>query len=124
MSLMNLATSLGGTLATTIMLNIFNNVLGSSGISFNSVSSNSFTEITSLPAAEQDFFREKSKRGIVLAFWAITAFMWLGVVAAVGLGNVRIGKGEEGDRITGKGSFGGSWCAGKVERRFLRRVGE
>jgi hypothetical protein len=123
MSLMNLATSLGGTLATTIMLNIFNNVLGSSGISFNSVSSNSFTEITSLPAAEQDFFREKSKRGIVLAFWAITAFMWLGVVAAVGLGNVRIGKGEEGDRITGKGSFGGSLVRRKGGEEFFEESG-
>jgi len=114
-SLMSLALTLGGTLATTIMLNIFNNVLGSSGIKFNSTSSSSFDEITSLPASEQVFLREKSKRGIVLAFFAITAFMWLGVLTASGLGGVRIGKAEQGDRITGKGSYLGSLVRSKGE---------
>jgi len=107
-SLMSLALTLGGTLATTIMLNIFNNVLSQAGISFNGVSSSSFDQISSLPAEELVFFRGKAQRGIVLAFWAITAFMWLGVVVSLGLGNVRIGKGEEGDRITDKGSYIGS----------------
>lgn len=114
-SLMSLAMTLGGTLATTIMLNIFNNVLSQAGIRFNSVSSSSFSEISNLPADELVFFRGKAQRGIVLAFWAITAFMWLGVVVSLGLGNVRIEKGEEGDRITGKGSYIGS---------LMRRKGE
>lgn len=104
-SLMSLALTLGGTLATTIMLNIFNNVLYQAGISFNGVSSSSFDQISGLPADELVFFRSKAQRGIVLAFWAITAFMWLGVVVSLGLGNVRIRKGEEGDRITVKGSY-------------------
>lgn len=107
-SLMSLAITLGGTLATTIMLNIFNNVLSTAGISFNSATSSSFGEISSLPPDELVFFRGKAQRGIVLAFWAITAFMWLGVVVSMALGNVRIGKGEEGDQITGKGSYVGS----------------
>ena len=70
--------------------------------------SSSFGEISSLPPDELVFFRGKAQRGIVLAFWAITAFMWLGVVVSMALGNVRIGKGEEGDQITGKGSYVGS----------------
>ncbi|KAE9365949.1 MFS general substrate transporter [Stipitochalara longipes BDJ] len=107
-SLMSLAMTLGGTLATTIMLNIFNNVLSQAGISFNEVSSSIFDQISNLPAEELVFFRRKAQRGIVLAFWAITAFVWLGVLVSLGLGNVRIGKGEEGDRITGKGSYLGS----------------
>jgi hypothetical protein len=115
-SLMSLAMTLGGTLATTIMLNIFNNVLSNAGISFNSVSpstSSSLSEIGSLPESELAFFQGKAQRGIVLAFYAITAFMWLGVVVCFGLGNVKIGRGEDGDRITGKGSYIGCLFKGR-----------
>jgi MFS family permease len=115
-SLMSLTITLGGTLATTIMLNIFNNVLSEAGISFNSVSSStssSLSELGSLPESELVFFQGKAQRGIILAFYAITAFMWLGVVVCFGLGNVKIGKGEEGDRITGKGSYVGSLFKGR-----------
>jgi hypothetical protein len=51
----------------------------------------------------------------MLPFWAISACVWLGVVVSLGLGNVRIGKGDEGDRITGKGGY--------VESLFWRRAG-
>src|SRR6187402_450592 len=40
-SLMSLAVSLGGTFATTVMLNIFNNFLSKDGLSFNSAGSSS-----------------------------------------------------------------------------------
>ena len=55
------------------------------------------------------FSLEAKHRGVSwLAFWAITAFIWLGVVVSLGVGNVRIGKGDEEDQITGKGSSVGS----------------
>jgi hypothetical protein len=43
--------------------------------------------------------------------------MWLGILVSMVLGKVRIGKGEEGDRITGKGSYIGSlfWRKGGKE---------
>lgn len=91
-SLMALANTLGGTLATTIMLNIFNGTLQKNGIDFGSASgdSESFDAIRGLAPADLAFFKEKATRGIVLAFYAITAFMWLGVLSCCGLGNVRI----------------------------------
>jgi hypothetical protein len=92
-SLTSLAITLGGTLATTVMLNIFNNMLSQAGIRLNGVSSSGFSEISSLPADELAFFRGKAQRGIVVS---------------LGLGSVRIGKGDEGDQITGKGSSVGS----------------
>lgn len=104
-SLMSLSVSLGGTLATTIMLNIFNNKLSKEGISFNSASSASVTALASLPANEMEFFRNAANKGIVLSFFAITAFLWLGVVASTLLGNVKIGKNGEESKVTKKGSF-------------------
>ncbi|KUJ15382.1 MFS general substrate transporter [Mollisia scopiformis] len=107
-SLMSLSVSLGGTLATTIMLNIFNNELRKGGISLNSAGSSSFDAIEVLPASQQAYLRQKALRGIVVAFFAITAFMWLGVIAALGLGNVRIGKNGRKDEVLASGSFVGS----------------
>jgi hypothetical protein len=122
-SLMSLSITVGGTISTTLMLNIFNNSLRKSGLSFNSNSSSSFNAISSLPANEQNFLRSKAKSGIVLAFFALTAFLWLGVVATLAMGNVRIGKkgkyGEvESDRAV-KGSFLGSllWQKGNEVQR-------
>jgi hypothetical protein len=120
-SLTSLAITLGGTLATTVMLNIFNNVLSQAGIRLNGVSSSGFSEISSLPADELVFFRGKAQRGIVLAFWVITAFVWLGVVVSLGLGSVRIGKGDEGEQITGKGSYVGSLFWGRAGKEVVGR---
>jgi hypothetical protein len=52
--------------------------------------------------------------------------MWLGVVVSLGLDNVRIGKGDEGDQITGKGSYVGSlfWRAGKEVGLECGRIAE
>ncbi|TVY81467.1 Efflux pump FUS6, partial [Lachnellula suecica] len=106
-SMMSLSVSLGGTIATTLMLNIFNNTLRTSGLSFTGGDSSSFDAIASMPAQDQDYFREKAKRGIVLAFYALSAFCWLGVLACMILGNVRIGKDGRKDEIC-KGSYIGS----------------
>ncbi|TAQ83922.1 hypothetical protein B7494_g7754 [Chlorociboria aeruginascens] len=95
-SLMSLALSLGGTLATTIMLNIFNNRLSLSVPSLPSFSINSYDSITSLPPSSQALIRDKARNAIVLAFYAITAFLWLGVVAMMGVGNAKLTKGKGG----------------------------
>ena len=102
-STMNLAVSLGGTLASTIMLNIFNNKLSNAGVNLvhgASSSTSSFSAISSLPAREQEFFRQKASDGIVVAFYGISSFMWLGVIAVCFLGNVNIQKrSKEADTI-------------------------
>jgi hypothetical protein len=118
-SLMSLAVALGGTFATTVMLNIFSNSLSKSGLHFNSVSSSSFEAIAALSQEQQSYFRSQASRGIVLAFFAITAFMWLGVLACSALGNVRILKsgGKDSKSFLTKGSFIGSliWNRGASE---------
>jgi hypothetical protein len=103
-SMMSLTTSLGGTIATTLMLNIFNNTLRTSGISFTGADSSSFDAIAGMSAQQQDFLREKARTGIVLAFYALSAFCWFGVLACLALGNVRIGKNGRMDEIC-KGSY-------------------
>jgi hypothetical protein len=91
---MNLAVSLGDTLASTIMLNIFNNKLSNAGVNLvhgASSSASSFSAISSLPPREQEFIRQKASDGIVVAFYGISSFMWLGVIAVCFLGNVKNG---------------------------------
>ncbi|KAF8863934.1 MFS general substrate transporter [Acephala macrosclerotiorum] len=119
-SLMSLSVSLGGVLATTIMLSIFNNELRKAGLSLNNAGSSSFGAISGLPESQQAYLREKALRGIVVAFFAITAFMWLGVVAALGLGNVRIGKDGNKDEIVAHGSYVGSLIWRRRGKEFER----
>lgn len=96
------------------MLNIFNNHLSQNHLSFSSSSASSLNSLTTLPEAKQAFFKATAKSGIILAFFALTAFLWLGLVAMAFLGNVKIGKGEvseEGQRgnLLTEGSFVASW---------------
>ena len=120
-SLASLAISLGGTLASTIMLNIFNNKLSNAGISLvhgESSSASSFSQIAELPEDQQEYLRRIAKAGIIIAFYGISAFMWLGVVAIAFIGNVDIKKDvkqadshEDGETDVGsltKGSYLGS----------------
>lgn len=106
-SLMSLSISLGGTIAMTLMLNIFNNTLSASGITFNSPESSSFEAIGGLGEAAQAFLRDRANRGIVLAFFALTSFGWLGVIIIMWMGNVKIGKKGAKDTLI-KGSYIGS----------------
>ncbi|KAK5172735.1 uncharacterized protein LTR77_002855 [Saxophila tyrrhenica] len=116
-SIMNFANSFGGTMASTIMLNIFNNKLGISLVHGTSGAS-SFNQIDQLPPKEQEFVRARAQAAIVVAFYGISAFMWLGVVAMAFLGNVDIKKDvddvdEEGQTSASslaKGSYVASWC--------------
>jgi hypothetical protein len=109
-SLILLSSSLGGAFATTIMLNIFNNKLSGSGINLKGESTASLGAIAGMSEAVQAFLRDRARAGISLAFFAISAFMWLGLVVTAGLGNVDIGSkrdGSAGDRVV-TGSYLGS----------------
>ncbi|KAH8588360.1 major facilitator superfamily domain-containing protein [Bisporella sp. PMI_857] len=120
-SLILLSVSLGGTFSMTIMLNIFNTRMSRNGISFTG-NAGSFASIEQLPEQRQSYLREQAKESISLAFWAISAFLWLGCVLMIGLGNVDIRKktvanGEDLDYAT-KGSYLGSL----VRRRRVGRA--
>jgi hypothetical protein len=101
-SLTSFAVPLGGTLAMTIMDTVFNNKAGlasSSGSSSTSSIefSNFISTISTLPPALQAEIRDSAKHGIVWAFIAILPCMWLCVLMASGLGNVRITKKRKTD---------------------------
>lgn len=95
-SLISLPSSLDGTFALTLMLNIFNNHLSSAGISVSGATTSSFSGISTLSSEEQYYVRDMANRGMILASYAISAFLWLGVGASAGLGNAWIAKGCEG----------------------------
>jgi hypothetical protein len=130
-SIMSFAISFGGTLASTIMLNIFNNRLSEAGIDLvhsGSSTASSFGAIKKLPQAEQLYVRRKAKDAIVIAFYAISAFMWLGVFVMVFLGNVDIKKhndisqdGETDVSSLTKGAYVASWFR-KREATSAREV--
>ncbi|KAG9239508.1 major facilitator superfamily domain-containing protein [Amylocarpus encephaloides] len=98
-SLMSLSLSLGGAISTTLLMNIFNNTIRTSAnsIDVHSVSSTSFSVIEALPEEEQHAFKNDAKQGIFLGFLAVSAFAWLGCVAVMGLGNIKISIGPESE---------------------------
>lgn len=105
-SLMGLAVNLGSTLASTIMLNIFNNRMSSAGISLvqGSGSASSFSSINQLPHDEQLYVRQHAKNSLVVAFYGISSFMWLGVIAVMFLGSVNIKKESESSKNAAAGT--------------------
>lgn len=103
-SLMLLASSLGGTMATTVMLNILNSRLGSRGIGGGG---KSLDAIAGMSGEMQDLARTKAREGIVVAFLAISSFLWLNLLLGLGLGNVTIGKAGKPSSVV-KGSYIGS----------------
>lgn len=117
-SLTSFSISLGGAISTTILFNILYNTINSnpsptllSTSTLTSSSTNSYNAINSLPQSEQDELRNSAKRGIVLGFFALSAFSWLGVLLMGGLGNVWIrrggGDGGEGVSVDEMGESGG-----------------
>jgi hypothetical protein len=115
-SLLLLSSSLGGALGLTIMDNIFNSRISHAGFSFSSSDMTSLSSIVSLDDATKQRLVDVAKRGIVLAFYAITAFSWLGMVSMAGLGNVRIGKRANGKKSQDQVSMG-SYVVGLLMRR-------
>ncbi|OBT72289.1 hypothetical protein VF21_07977 [Pseudogymnoascus sp. 05NY08] len=82
------------------------------GINFSSAGSSSFDAIAGLGPVEQEYIRGKAKRGIVLAFYALSSFGWLGLIFTLALGNVTIGKKGKADKVV-KGSYLGSLFRGE-----------
>ncbi|KAG4424416.1 hypothetical protein IFR04_002472 [Cadophora malorum] len=108
-SLMALCNNIGGALSTTLMLSIFNNHMSSFNLSFSSSSAiSSIFAASSIPDSEHAYFKLKAKEGMIRAFFAQSAFLWLALLAMTWMGNVKIGKREDADQVTA-GSFVGSW---------------
>lgn len=97
-SILMLAGSMGGALGLTVMGNIFNSRMSSAGFSFSSTNTGNLNAIYDLPDAAQQLLVNTAKNAIVLAFYAITAFGWLGLVLMLGLGNVSIGRKDKGEK--------------------------
>jgi hypothetical protein len=95
-SMMSFAVPFGGTMAMTIMGTVFNNK-GSIAAQFNTPATHSTSGtdgVYKLDPATQKIISDSAKTGVVWAFIAILPLMWLCVVAASCLGNVKItGKG-------------------------------
>lgn len=95
-SMMSFAIPFGGTMAMTIMGTVFNNK-GSIAAKFNTPATHSTSGtdgIYKLDPKIQKIISDSAKDGVVWAFIAILPFMWLCVMAASCLGNVKItGKG-------------------------------
>lgn len=97
-SLLLLAMNMGGALGLTVMQNIFNSRLGDAGFSLGGSGMENLGAIAELDEVVRERLVDVARRAIVLAFYAITAFLWIGLVAMVGMGNVSIGKREGGEK--------------------------
>jgi hypothetical protein len=115
-SMLLLASSIGGALGLTIMDNIFNGHLANAGFSFTSNNISSLGSIADLDDATKAKLVAVVKRGIVLAFYAITSFLWLGLISMIGMGNVRIG-----NKSDGKTSQDKVWMGSYLVGLFMRR---
>ena len=115
-SLLLLASSIGGALGLTIMDNIFNGHIANAGFSFSSSNMASISLIATLDDATKQRLVDVVKRAIVLAFYAITAFLWLGLISMIGMGNVKIGKKADGKKSQDQ-VWMGSYVVGLLMRR-------
>lgn len=116
MSVLMLAGNVGGALGLTIMENIFNSHISHSGFSFTSNNMQSLGSIAALDDATKQRLVEVVKRGIVLAFYGITSFLWLGLISMIGMGNVKIGKRAGGEKSQDQ-VWQGSYFVGMLMRR-------
>jgi len=113
------AVPFGSTTAMTVMNTVFTNKLGFS----TSTSKSSLTQtLKSLPPDIRKVVEDHARRGVVWAFISILPFMWLCVLAATFLGNVRITRQRSVD-AQGRASFGenvteASFLMSLVRRRF------
>jgi hypothetical protein len=126
MAMAGFAIPFGGTISMTIMDTVFNNKAGvpaSSGKPSSTTSSSTY--ISALPPEAQDAARHKAKMGIVYAFVAMLPFMWLCVLAASCLGNVRITRrkkvDEEGRTDFSENVTEHSYLAGLFARMFGKK---
>lgn len=124
-SMMNLSHAIGGALASTIMLNIFNNRLSDAGIDLNHGTStaSSFSAIAQMTPERQAYLRSHAKEAIVVAFYGISSFMWLGVIGVAFMGNVNIKKhSQEPDTYADGETEVGSLTKGSYLGSLFRRT--
>jgi len=119
MSITSFATPLGSTCAMTIMNTVFTNKVGFSG----EISKSSLTQtLKSLTPEIQKVVEDHARRGVVWAFISILPFMWLCVLAATFLGNVRITRtrtvDEQGQVRYGENTTDDAFLKNLVRRRF------
>lgn len=116
LSVVDFCVPFGGTIALAVMGSVFNNkllVVGDGG-AVGGAKGPSLDAIAALPVELQDHFRGSARHAVEMAFVAILPVIGLAVVAAGGLGNVRVRKwdreGDDGARgrwRRGCGSCGG-----------------
>lgn len=110
LSVIDFCVPFGGTIALAVMGAVFNNKLvrtkpGGSASSANlaTPAQSSLDAIAALPPPEQDAFRASARHAVELAFVSVLPIIGLAVVAALGLGNVRIWKSDREREGTGEG---------------------
>ena len=123
LSVIDFCVPFGGTIALAIMGAVFNNKLlvigGGGGVAAGAggaggPSQSSLDAIAALPAIEQDAFRDSARHAVEMAFVAVLPVIGLAVVAALGLGNVRIRKTDGEGEAEGPGE-GDGVARGEVE---------
>ena len=101
------------------MDNIFNSKISRCGFSLNSSNFASPESIGGLDRETGEALKKVTKHAIAIAYYALTAFMWLGLVLMTWLGNLNIGrkakKESEGQDIPDRG-WEGSYVFGKLTR--------
>jgi len=120
MSLMMLGVSLGGTFTMTLMFTIFNNEMHHAGISLDSSSTSSFDAISQLPPDTQAYIKEQATVAISLAFFAMSAFLWVGVPAMAFLGNVNLK--TKSDGVAGARDFSNNVVKGSYVSSLVREL--
>jgi hypothetical protein len=118
---MSLALSIGGAFAMTIMFTVFYNSMGSAGLHFNAASTSSLAAIQALTPTELAYLRDHAKTAIALAFYVMSAFLWLAVVASACMGNVNISKQKKSVNSDGELDFSNSVVKGAYLSSLLRK---
>ena len=103
------------------MLSIFNNHLSSFNLSFSSSTISSLSAASSIPVSEEAYFKLKAKEGMIRAFFAQSAFLWLALLAMTWMGNVKIGKCGDVDEVA-KGSFIRNWFVDRGKQEGDQRA--
>jgi hypothetical protein len=118
---MSLALSIGGAFAMTIMFTVFYNSMGSAGLHFNASSTSSLAAIAALTPSELAYLRDHAKTAIALSFYAMSAFLWLAVIASACMGNVNISRQKKRVDSNGELNFSNSVVKGTYLGSLLRR---
>lgn len=117
------AVPFGGTLAMTLMSSVFFNKVG-----FSITESPTQPGLPELPPEILGPLQYKIKKGVVFAFISILPFMWICVLAAASLGNVKITRkrkiDSEGQMDFSENTTEGAFLPALLRRRLCRNKQE